>query len=193
MKSQYDLFKKVDYRILRRTADTSIVLCDPTHKNELKNMLQSLGLQEKKHPISSCPEYVFGYGMDKFLIFYNEVECYEILFQIPCYSLTEYYLIPLDKEIQKKAWSAFTIKDGRKWITEDIEMVIRIADAILKEKIFSNEVRIWIEEHKDILKKEDFVCMLERVFFRYTKRLINKMEMKEYDDLYLDYLTFCNY
>lgn len=187
------LFKGIDYRILRRSKQKSTVLCKIYERETLLKNAQNGGYQRKDHPISSDKRYTFGYGMDRFDVFCKGKEVYEIVFQIPCFSLTEYYLVPLDKYIQKRAWEEYRLQDGEIWVCEDIEMIYRIANSIYEEKFFSPENRKWISEHSVILKGDIFNWMVKKVFFGFKDSLIEKIETGDFDNLYLDYLKYSDY
>jgi len=193
MQNHNELFNSVDHRVLMYSSGMWKVLCQNTEKNRLLVSAKELKFQVDKHPLSSDDRYVFGYSMDKFILLRDGKDIYEIVFQIPCNSLTDYYLIPLDKRIQEKAWEGCIIRDGMKWITEDVELVFRITECIFARKAFSQDMRMWIDDHKSILRENAFIDMIERVFFVYAERLINKIEEGKYEDLYSDYLSFYDY
>ncbi len=187
------LFKEIDYRILGCKKELCTVLCRADERKTLIINAESAGYRRKDHPISSDRSYTFGYGLEQFDIFYIGKNAYEVVYQIPCFSLTEYYLIPLDKCIQKRAWEKYILREGEKWVCEDVEMIYRIAISVFEENIFSPENREWIIGHKAILKEEIFDGMAKKVFFGYKDRLIERILAKDFDDIYLDYLKYTDY
>ena len=103
--------------------------------------------------------------------------------------------IPLDKDIQERMWDArIWDKDNNWWITDlETRFVYFLVRCIFDKEVFSEK---YVKEIEDALGKIDMSVterMLEKVFFKYTNRLLKMVRAGKYDEIRDDYIRFIEY
>ncbi len=183
----------IEYRYIGGLENCLTFLIDPSFVNRVSQVFKKGGLVEYQHPISELNGYTFLYQMDPFQLYKTE-QCYiEIWFQIPCMSLTKKTWIPLDKQIQIKAFEEINKIDGINEICDEVRMILALSWAILKRREFSSYEIQYISANAFLFENNEFRKMLEKVFFNFTDTLIICIKSGSFERLIEEYYTNCNY
>ena len=103
--------------------------------------------------------------------------------------------VPLDKIIQKSIWEdKVWDADNQWWIMDDENMVIYLLTRSVFDKNGFSEAYIHeIEKRKGLLTNPTARQKLEKIFFKFSDTLIEKVNGGRYGEILLSYLTFTNY
>ncbi|MCR4651621.1 MAG: hypothetical protein K5662_07665 [Lachnospiraceae bacterium] len=183
----------VEYRLISYSDYNYTMLCKEENKADILEYAKLQGYQIITHPISTHNGYHFGYNLTEFILLKKQQVLYEIFFQLPSFSLTDRYIIPLDKIIQNAAWTKCRFIEEKKYLIPEVEMVYRLASAIFRDKTFKSANVDWINEYSYILNNDEFVDMLSKVFFKYTNRLLFLIKEQQFLNIFEDYLGFSQY
>lgn len=135
-------------------------------------------------------EIRFLYGLERPLKYKEKTYIWN---NIPCYSLTPNTMIPLDRAIQNKAWILSRTDTEIKYITNDIQMIIDINSVIFGNEEKNEEIVDRIGKNRELFRNNDFLYLLEKVYFKFTGELSDCIFSDGIDDIKDKYITFAEY
>lgn len=74
-----------------------------------------------------------------------------------------------------------------------IILLYLLVRSVFDKKFFKSKYIREIEKRIQLLDDKDFVYMCEKVFFKFTDRLIEMVKSKQYDNIIIEYKTFTDY
>ena len=114
-----------------------------------------------------------------------------------CKSLNAGEWIPLDKKIQHSAWTNkkfYKSVDFKYWgLSEDDEFIMLIVRSIFDKKKFISGYIERIQSLYQYINISFVIEKLELVFFKFSTRLFEKLEKKEYETIINEYIEFRDY
>ncbi len=168
-------------------------------KKDIKKINQFFeinGYEKINHPSESD---IYLYGVDKFEFRYNKNNkiLIDLNFQLSCRSLDEGQWVPFDEKHQKSAWvnKKFVNNSDLNYYTlsfedEFIALVIR---SIFDKKKFEQGYIKRITKLIKLIDKDNVLSKFELTFFKYSKKLLQQLENKEFDKIINSYLSFKEY
>ncbi len=156
--------------------------------NDFEKITPPLGISNGWKYAYGLPEYTFWKK--------NNFEFYiDSNYKMCCKSLTPYVWIPLDKMINDRVWSnkRFDSRCGCWRLDYKTELVHLITREIFDKHEFSNRYIEEIEKLKYLITDEDVIKMLDKIFFRFTSKLIELVQIGRYDLIIEKYITFAEY
>lgn len=180
----------IDYRIIENEKKRVTILCKKKDYAFIVEIFKENGYAKMIHPLSKYHGYRYEYKLSEFLLFYNKDFEIEIFFELPCRSLTPKILIPLDRMIQGNAWQNPVVENGIYYINPRVYIVYIISNEILAKGMFEEKNRKWIVNNKGYLQEEIVYTMLDKVFFKFTDVLIEKIMNEQFAEIYQLYISF---
>lgn len=164
-----------------------------------ESLMHGIGFQKITPPKGRTNGYAFGYGLKEYT-FWEKRQEEQVLYidvfeKLSCLSLTPKMWIPLDDVINQSVWQNKVFDDKNDWFImadEDI-LIYMIVRSIFDKQEFKDVYIHDIEVKKSYLDNENVKFKLEKVFFKYTDRLIYMLKQCRYDEIIKDYITFCDY
>ena len=115
----------------------------------------------------------------------------EIMFQLPCMSLTPKTWIPVDRKIQSRVWecssSVAPVLDGICYL------IFKICWSIFKSGYFTAQSKKVMNSLLGIIDMQTFKELAELVFFNYSNTLITLLTEERFDEIIPSYFAFREY
>lgn len=118
---------------------------------------------------------------------------YTVFYQLGCYGLQEMSYIPLDKLVNKSIWDNRYLEDGIYHMDRQEKLIYAMVQGVFHYNKFPEHLRKIVEENKDCFAKEDFQQKLRLVFFKFSSKIQSMLEMKKYDEIFHNYISFSEY
>lgn len=184
----------IDYRVIEIGKKFASIIIS----NDDYSRLQSLIGKNRdtiilEHPYGKLFGYKFLYQMKPFeLVKYRGIYI-EIVFQLPCMSLTPKTWMPLEKRIQQRVWDNRK-SDGKITYIDDTSLLIfKICQAVFKNGYFTDETKTIINKLMGVVDVAVLRALLKEVFFLFTDQLLELVSQQRYDEIIYQYVTFCDY
>ena len=185
-------FKELSYRVVE-TRDSVITVLVNNSPDEVNNFMKNHEASEQIHPFSKIHGYKYIYLLEPFMLYIKDNLYYEIIFQLPCLSLTPKTWMPLDLEIQNYAWMNNREIDGINVLDDETLYIYRLINTIFYQNHFSEHDITFFEKNNELINMSSLRGLLSTVFFKYTERLFFLLKNKQYNDIVNDYFTYRNY
>lgn len=193
---QYVLIKNDDDRIPESVEDGDDVdiLIHPTDYNKFADLMNKEGYI-KVH--NEFKKYYFIYGLKPDLYLKKNEAYFHAYDRLACTSFTNMGMakIPLDDYIQNYIWKTRVWDNYNRWWIMDNRIILLylLVRSVFDKKFFKSKYIREIEKRIQLLDDKDFVYMCEKVFFKFTDRLIEMVKSKQYDNIIIEYKTFTDY
>lgn len=193
---KYVLIKNDDDRIPERVKDGDDVdiLVHPIDYNRFSELMSKKGYI-KLH--NEYEKYYFIYGLKPDLYLSKNEAYFHAYDRLACTSFTNMgsAKIPLDNYIQNYIWETRVWdKVNNWWIMDDRTILLYLLiRSIFDKKFFKSKYIREIEKRITLLDDKDFVNMCEKVFFKFTQRLIELVKSRQYGNIIIEYKSFTNY
>ena len=179
----------IRYKKIETRNKLATIIIDPSHRKRFVDaVLSNKEIIRLNHPYGKFFGYTFLYQMHDFSLLKYRNKYIEIFYELPCLSTTENTWIPLDRSIQNRIWAS---PDDN--IDEIAYMIYRICWAIFIDKEFSSFTISVIENTYPLVDLNDFQFYLDKVFFKYSKRMIEHFNHHNFNDIVREYFTFVEY
>jgi len=148
---------------------------------------------KKRHPLGHFP---FLYGLIPFTFYYKEGIYIDICHQLACRSLNNGEWFPLDMKIQEDLWKNKRTVSNKPWkyrLSLEDEFISLITRCVFDKKKFTYG---YIERIEQLIPRIDTKVVLtkfEVIFFKFSKKLMNKIQEKEYHTIITNYIKFKDY
>ena len=186
--------ESIDYRVLDVQPGRVSLLVHPEMLKLFESVTSSVGARRIEHPLGIEAGFKFLYQMTPFKMFSIDNVEIEVFCQLPCSSITSKTWIPLDRMIQQRVWSRYDLRDGDiKWCDKLSRYLFLLCWAVFVDKGFSPRIRAELTNSKSCLSEEDTMKLFSSVFFKYSERIIKKLEREDYDSVIPDYYSFIEY
>ena len=183
------LLEGVDFRVIEKTSSLLSIIVNPSDANNIARFVSAASRFKKLlHPYGKEYGYTFLYQMHQFELYQYQNDYVEVYYELPAYSLTPKVWMPLDKKIQARVWT-----DAKTELDDTIFYIYKLAYAFFFEHCFTEKTIQYLKSMRFVLKDEAFSDLLKTVFFKYSDRLLEKLQNEEFDELIKDYYTFLDY
>lgn len=167
--------------------------------HKLKEVMSSMGFVQLVHPAGIKNGWRFYYGLPEHQFW--KLDCcpydihIDISFKLSCLSLTQYAWVPLDSYIQKYMWDNKIWDEEKKWWIMDINSryAYYFIRCVFDKKTFSDKYINEIEKSKSQIDINIVSSLLEKVFFKFTGKLIELAKEKKYQEIIGEYKKFKDY
>ena len=181
----FNLGKNKDIDLLARKED----------EGRLYDFLQRSGFRRVKHPHRFDPRL---YKLPKFQFYRNPQGVYlDITYKLACRSLDAGQWLPLDDEIQKKAWEQKRLVPLDavfcQMLSIEVELVSLLSRCIFDKREFPIPYRSRIGWLIGRANREELMRLLLLVFFKFSNDLVNLVESCNYEDIITAYIEFRGY
>lgn len=160
-------------------------------------LLTRFGYQRVVHPHGKERGWGFMYGAHENIKFCHSVNALEVdaYAELCTKSVAMNVWLPLDKVIQKSIWEDKVWDAANQWwIMDDENMVVYLLTrSVFEKNEFSATYIREIEKRKHLLMRPTARQKLEKIFFKFTDTLLEKVNGKKYGEILLSYLTFTDY
>lgn len=180
---------------LSRDKDIDILI-HPSAIIQAHRTFISSGWRQIRHPWDFGNNFVFLYSMPPFRMYKRKGLHIDVTYQLACRSPNRGEWTPLDKVIQDSAWENCREEIDLPWryrLGYKDEMIHLLTRCIFDKKKFSIGYQQRIEELLSLIDLNNFQFVLNRVFFRFSKTLIELIEAREYENIGSSYLRFHDY
>ena len=155
------------------------------------------GWQRIVHPHGKERGWIFMYGAHENLKFRHSINALEVdaYAELCTKSIERNAWLPLDKIVQDSIWQNKVWDAANQWwIMDDENMVIYLLTrSVFEKNCFSDAYVREIEKRKKFLTSPTARQKLEKIFFKFTDTLIEKVNGGGYEKILLSYLTFTDY
>ncbi len=173
------------------------LIVHPQHYTKLKYLMYIYGYDMILHPHGREVGWQFIYGAHENLFMINPSTnlIIDVYAELCTKSIAMNAWLPLDKIIQESVWANKVWDDVNKWrIMDDENMVIYLLTRSIFEKNgFSDAYIQEIEKRKRFLTNSTARQKLEKIFFKFTDTLIDKVNRGQYGDMFNSYVQFTDY
>lgn len=150
------------------------------------------------HPYSKLNGWSNLYGMPDFEFWRMNKGSdliIDVSYRLCCKSLMPNYWIPLDNYIQEYLWNNKIFDRENDWyiLDDNTEIVYLIVRSIFDKKVFIDSYKKEIMYLKNVVD----ICIVEKmlnlIFGKFTKCLLEKIFNDDYDTIYRTYIVFRDY
>ena len=170
------------------------ILVNPKDYKNIQAVMYRSGYNVTIHP---CPNEGFMYGAHEDINMINPRNnlIVHAFAQLCVKSISMNIYVPLDKVIQKSIWENKVWDTANQWwIMDDENILIHLlSKSIFNKNIFTEAYIREIEKRKYLLMRPTARQKFEKIFFKFTDTLIEKVSKGRYGEILLSYLTFTNY
>ena len=160
-------------------------------------IMQSCGYRRIIHPHGKEAGWRFIYGAHENIFLNNPVNnlIVDAYAELCTKSISMNAWLPLDKIIQKSIWTNKVWDSANQWwIMDDENLVIYLLTRSIFEKGgFNAEYISEIEKRKKFLKNPSARKKLDKIFFKFSDKLIEMVSRGQYNEIFLSYITFADY
>jgi hypothetical protein len=162
----------------------------------LKELVADSDFRQIVHPKSRKTGWNFAYGASECLMFKGCAGLkVDIHSELCLKSLMGNIWIPMDKCVDDRVWGNKVWDEQNKWwiIDDKTQLVYLISRCVFDKREFSALYIAEIERRSHLLDDPDVQIMLEKVFFRFTDRLMEMLTSKQYASIVGKHLAFRDY
>lgn len=174
-----------------------LVLPDDIEK--LRTALEGIGFHRIAAFKGTGNGYRFAYGLIENQIFRKNTPqgglYVDADFALMCMSLQPKIWIPLDKAITRDAFANRVYNQELKcWeLDEETRLIYLLARCVFDKHQFTDVYIREIEKRRALMNRRSVAEKLQKVFFRFTPRLISMLNAREYQNIFNAYITFQDY
>lgn len=167
--------------------------------SKLEDVMLSMGFVQLVHPQGMKSGWSFFYGLPEHQFWKLDCCPYDIhadiSFKLSCLSLTQCAWVPLDSFIQKYMWDNKVWEEKNNWWIMDINsrFAYYFVRCIFDKKTFSDKYIYEIENSKSLIDINIVSSLLEKVFFKFTEKLLELVEEQKYQEIIMEYKRFKDY
>lgn len=173
------------------------LIVHPNDYERFKALLLDAGYQKMIHPHGKESGWNFMYGMHENMKCRQPVSnlVVDVYAELCTKSLVRTAWLPLDKVIQQSIWDNKVWDAANQWwIMDDENMVIYLLTRSVFEKNgFSDAYIREIEKRMRLLTNPTTRQKLEKIFFKFTDTLLEKVSARRYKEIFVSYFTFTDY
>lgn len=171
------------------------ILVKAESKNKFKKVIKEAGYKQVRHPWDFGKNFVFLYAMDRLEFFTKDSINLDICYQLCCRSVNCGEWMPVDQLINDSVWENRRKNSEWGWyeLCPEDELLHLLTRCVFDKKVFNNGYRKRIEELMQKVNREEVYRRLEVVFFKFSDRMLDMIEEKQYDDILDSYITFTDY
>lgn len=181
-----------DFRVIEAgDGFLSVIVRNEDYNKYRKCVASSRDVTLLEHPSGKLFGYKFIYQMRPFEMLKYKSSYVEVLFQLPCMSLTPKTWMPVDRKIQSRVWESVNPES----ITLDgvCYLIFKICWSIFKNGYFTVQSRNVIGSLLKEVDLQTFREFAELVFFNFTDNLIAMLAQSRFDEIIPCYFEFMEY
>ena len=186
-----------DYRVisyyLSESDNQSVVLVHNCDKAKVYATLINDGWKACEYELAKCNGYNFHYQAQEPTAYIKDDKQIVVLYDLICFSLTPFSIIPLDGSIQKIAWEDPIDSGGCKYINKEVNFVLCIADGVFRRHSFDSDARAFLEDNQQYFSDKNVIRLCRKVFFGYTENLLQQLSEGNYENVYGKYISYSDY
>jgi hypothetical protein len=167
---------------------------------QMSTFIRQLGFQKVPHPLGKERGWAFAYGLPPYQFWRQRTlmgnDLYiDICYRLSCRSLTPKIWIPLEAWITSSIWLHREWDAANGWWRMDEEnlYVYLVVRCIFDKAGFSGAYITELEDRSALLDSPGVEKRFERIFFRFTAKLIHLLRNKQYAEIAQAYITFTGY
>jgi len=171
------------------------ILAHYNDRSDLISFFKENGFKHVRHPNFA---ETFLYGVNYF-DFFSHPDGYfiDIQYQIVCRSLNQGEWIPLDKKIQTAGWN-FRIFDKQGSVpayrlSPEIEYISLMTRCVFDKQFFPSDYQVRLDSLLPHINLNYIREHLVLIFFKFTGRLLDMAQKREYSNIFQEYLMFNKY
>ena len=140
-------------------------------------------------------KYNYLYSLEKDTIYSNGYISIHAFNQLFCKSMFENAMVPLDKTINKAAWTTKKYNESLKCfqVGNTVSTILMIVQSIFFDGRFSEKRKEDIQSYFFHLENDQGKELLYNVFFRFTDTLLKLIQTGQFDDIIKEYVSFIDY
>lgn len=173
------------------------LIVQPEDYEKFQTLLRDAGYRKLAHPYGKEVGWRFIYGAHENIFLRHAINLLVVdaYAELCTQTIAMNAWLPLDRIVQESIWqNKVWDAENKWWIMDNENMVIYLVTSSVFEKHGFSEVYInEIEQRKDLLASPTARQKLERIFFRFTDTLVDKVREGRYEEILVSYLTFTDY
>ncbi len=181
--------EEIPYAVLDEEDSTVRILISEDSRELFKKLAAKMGWKKIKDKSGD----LYLYGMRHFLYY----SCNGIMLiaccQLACRSTLNNGWVPLDRRINGQALENSRKKEKICYLGAEDELCYLTAKCVYTKKKFNDNDIERIEACMSVVDREMLIPKLEGVFFRFTDRMLQMLDRKEYADIVASLLCFAEY
>lgn len=181
------------YRILELRKSVATILIRPEDFKSFHKLTRKMGLKQLEHPFGKRHGYKFLYQMKPFEMYEYKGRYYEIMYQLPCKSLTPKMWMPLDKCVQHALWQTCKTIDGYCYTADEELWIYLVTRCIFMKMQFEEKDRAMLDQLRPVLQNESLKQKLSLIVFGFAGQLITMAGQGDYDHIITAYYTYTDY
>lgn len=126
---------------------------------------------------------LYLYGMQRFLYYSAGAVTLTVCCQLACRSTLNDGWVPLDRKINEEALARCRKENDVMRLGKEEELCYLLAKCVYTDKCFEKEDIERIESCFSGTEKTNVLPKLEGIFFRFSERMLEMLEKKEYEDI----------
>lgn len=201
---RYALIKNINSELPDRLPDGKDIdiLVHENGMELFERRMSDIGFKIITHPWGKGKGWSFAYGLNECTFWEKQnISCHfyiDVCEKLMCKSLTPNVWIPLDRSVNQFAWGHLEYVQANAehgwWIlSREAVFPYLIARCVFDKHGFPTGYITEIRKNIDLIRNNDVLQRLEKIFFSYTPRLISLLDQGRFADIFSDYITFANY
>ena len=179
----------ISYAFLKDSGNSVNLLIEFGDVSKVSKLMKELGFQKRKSPTKD----IYMYGMNKFVYFQKADFQVIFQFQISCKSSLHGEWIPLDRVINIGALERRTKIDGIYYLDAVDYLCFLLADSVYTEGTFTDKRSSMIIDLYEKVDKAVFASKIEKVFFKFSKKIVSFIEEQRLDTVISALYRFSDY
>ena len=200
--NHFDLFEKNSVEVLffenefnnSKNKDLDII-CKSEDRSKIINILRN-NYYKRLNIRPYYNENNYLYGAKQYDTFSNNILTYDICYELSFESLDQAQIIPIDTEIQNNIWLNIRKYNDSNYISipsNEILLIYFLCKSIFTKKSVSESYVKKINKLYNNSNNITLIKYLELIFFKFTNKLIIKLDKGNINDLYSSYIKFKEY
>ncbi len=198
---RYVLIKNINDELPKRLKDGKDIdiLVKLSDRKKFTEVMSQNGFLKRIQPLGKDNGYRFGYQLPEYQFWQKggiqQTFYIDACFKLMCKSLTPRYWVPLDEMINERIWNEKVWDDQLQcWRADEKTLLVYLlARSVFDKRTFSETYRIEIDKRKELLKDKEVQSMLQTIFYKYTKTIIQYVLESKYEIIIPNYLKYTEY
>lgn len=182
----------VDYKIFSKTGEIiadKLLITGANSTGKIKTIAGQAGSRD------AFKKYSLLYGLPSPLVFQFTDSKILVCDRLYCKSMFQNALLPLDQEVNKHGWSKRRENASKGFVEADdcTALVFVVANCVFNLGAFREQDIAFIQKRREMLRSQELLYLLEKVFFQCAGKIVEQLLAQEYDKVTEGYLTNITY
>lgn len=182
----------VDYKIFSKTGEIiadKLLITEANSTGKIKTIAGQAGSRD------AFKRYSLLYGLPSPLVFQFTDNKILVCDRLYCKSMFQNALLPLDQEVNKHGWIKRRENASKGFVEADdcTALVFVVANCVFNLGTFCEQDIAFIQKRREMLRSQELLCLLEKVFFQCAGKIVEQLLAQEYDKIVEGYLTNITY